>query len=82
MKVKYTIPKTSSVSIVCANIIASSEERGLCNERCKHWHFCRDRQVGKDCSDKEYQYYELEEMDKIRIESIAAFWDSIVHVLG
>lgn len=54
MKVKYTTPKTSSVSIVCDNIIASSEERDLCNEWCKHWHFCQDRQVGKNCSDKKY----------------------------
>ena len=54
MRIKYIIPKTNSVSIICSNILVASKGDFNCNGFCKHWHFCQDRLIGKDCPDKKY----------------------------
>ena len=70
MKANYTTPDTKAFSIVCENIIASSNngEKGtlVCSEFCKHWHFCLDRKPDRLCPDKEYQ--NMEAPDKVYME--------------
>lgn len=62
MKARYITPKTSEVSIACSNILVASEDNFICSDGCKHWHFCQDRRIGKDCPDKEYQNMEANEL--------------------
>ena len=56
MKNKYQIPKMIVVSIEDNDLICSSigGARYECNDFCKLWHICRDRQQGKYCTDKIY----------------------------
>lgn len=56
MKANYQIPKMIVVSIedndlICSSICGAHYE---CNDFCKLWHICRDRQRGKYCTDKIY----------------------------
>ena len=54
-RLEYIKPEISICNIQPTKIIASSDEyAGYCNDWCKLWHICRDRQLGKLCKDKEY----------------------------
>ena len=51
----YITPQTVVIPVNTTGLLCSSyKRRGICTEWCKHWHFCRDRQVGKECDEKTY----------------------------
>ena len=56
MKNKYQTPKMIVVPIEDNDLICSSIDgaRYECDNFCKLWHICRDRQQGKYCLDKKY----------------------------
>lgn len=56
MKKEYIKPSMGVYDMQPSNIIASSTNTGprMCNEWCKLWHICRDREKYKECYDKEY----------------------------
>ena len=59
MKKEYIKPSMGVYAMQPSNIIASSASitdtlPGICNEWCKLWHICRDRQKYKKCYDKQY----------------------------
>lgn len=52
---KYIVPKTKTVRCSNSAILSSSNFRGgHCNDTCKLWHCChdRDRLEGRLCKDK------------------------------
>lgn len=54
----YVKPETIIFITSVSNIIANSYGNSLghhCNDWCKHWHYCRDRQEGRYCRDKKYE---------------------------
>ena len=53
-RLQYIKPEISICNIQPTQIIASSEYAGYCDDWCKLWHICHDRQRGKMCKDKEY----------------------------
>lgn len=56
-RLKYIKPEISICNIQTTQIIASSNEvGGFCDDWCKLWHICQDRQRDKKCKDKEYRY--------------------------
>lgn len=64
MKKTYVVPKSDLIEIGCEGIIASSGSYNSsidkhycrCDENCKIWHICLDRQLYKTCLDKKGKY--------------------------
>ena len=55
----YIKPKTTIFITSVSNIIADSYGNSLgrtCSEWCIHWDYCIDRQVGRYCRRKKYEY--------------------------
>jgi hypothetical protein len=56
MKNKYTKPITEVYNLRRVSILTTSTySQTTCDELCKFWHICRDRNLYKPCSDKEYR---------------------------
>lgn len=55
MKKVYKKPQIKVVDIKPTKILTSSSQyAGCCDDCCKYWHICRDREKGKLCKDKKY----------------------------
>lgn len=52
MKAIYITPSTKTIVVKLVGPIAASAD--TCNDFCKYWHFCKDREFGKNCCDKRY----------------------------
>lgn len=49
---KYIKPNIRSIGVESCNILVSSNNKAnICDEYCKLWHICRDRELGKLCKD-------------------------------
>lgn len=50
---KYIKPNIRSIGVESCNILVSSNKADICDEYCKLWHICRDRDKnkGKMCND-------------------------------
>lgn len=63
MKKTYVVPESNLIEIGCEGIIASSGSYSdtaknccRCDEDCRIWHTCLDRQLYKTCFDKKRKY--------------------------
>lgn len=59
MTQEYIKPTTTVFRIEPEGVICGSDARPyICNDDCKIWHICRDRDTrrGDFCIDKEYKY--------------------------
>ena len=52
MKAKYKSPEISIITAPCSMLVSSAHP---CNNNCRLWHTCRDRERGKICGDFKYK---------------------------
>ena len=54
--IHYIKPEITVINISAESMIAYSGYKVRpCNELCRYWHICRDREYNKECPDKEYK---------------------------
>lgn len=57
MKQEYIKPTITVFRVESDGIICSSDVHPhICNDDCKIWHICSDRERGNFCFDKKYKY--------------------------
>ncbi len=56
-KNEYIKPNMSITAVPCSMLSSSIYKDHPCNNYCKFWHICRDREWGKICED--FRYKEL-----------------------
>lgn len=54
MKPCITIISINSTDMLCSSY--ASTMRYVCSDFCKLWHICQDREKGKFCKDKKYNW--------------------------
>ncbi len=51
LKPKNEVVNIQEKQVICSSYVVPNDRK--CDLWCKYWHFCRDRETGKSCSDKE-----------------------------
>ena len=51
LKPKNEVVNIQEKQVICSSYVVPKDRR--CDLYCKYWRICRDREIGKSCSDKE-----------------------------